>query len=621
MRKIYKLNESSYDVTDGNEDFIASLGEVDVYDRRKKQTVKVNAIDVIKVCNDAVYKINRDYPYLYTFMSKCKIMYIPVCPSEITDTMAVDGNNNLWINFDFVYNDCLMDSNRVFGILFHELFHIFFEHILRFNRLYPENLYGNSEILRRANQKANICMDYEVNASMVEDGIVAEDFFKKMNCLYNKKYTGKTWEDIMNEFGDIEYKEWLKRNGFSLDDIELKVLDAIEKAAKVLMDPNADDEEKKYARRELKKTLDKLLGKTSDGEKTLQDELEELQNSKLGDIGNLAMDLDDLISDLDKDIEGMTDEDLSNALSNVDKLMDDMSKESDEIGKQFGKDAKDVYSDVEKSRKSLKETLDKIKNDKSLSKEEKKNLLDNAMDDLEDIISNDAEKEKRKKKRDERNRLAEEKIKETLKKNHPVRKLIVVMSNLADLYNVGLVSKKTVDILNTNIEDLDKLTEKRFREFKKSDLKDLSKHLDELKESLLPDLVELIKNKTILNKTEDDMKRLVDGVFEHIFNAFRHSVDPKLDDNAKGSVMKMAAQKLRIIGKVLKTQKVWKVTDDFKSEYIKEMKRLSDMIKDGKEDEVFKELYNNGAINIGALDQNGFDIYNRLINKGEIKRK
>lgn len=621
MQKFYRLNESSYDVTEGNEDFVASLGEVDVYDRKKDQMVKVNAIDVIKVCNDAAYKINRDYPYLYTFMSRCKLMYIPVCPSNITDTMAVDGNNNLWINFDFVYNDCLMDSNRIFGILFHELFHIFFEHILRFNNLYPEKMYGNSEILQRAMQKANICMDYEVNSSMVEDGIVSDDFFKKMNGLYNKKYAGKTWEEIMRDFGDAEYNDWLKRNGFSLDDIELKVLDAIEKASKVLLDPNADDEEKKYARRELKKTLDKLLGKTTDGEKTLQDELEELQNSKLGDIGNLAMDLDDLMSSLDKDIEDMTDEDLSNAFSNIDKLMNDMSNNSDEIGKQFGKSEDDVKSDVEKSRSSLKETLDKIKNDKSLSKSEKKNLLDNVMDDLEDIISDDAEKKIRNKKREERNRLAEEARLAELKKKHPVRKLIVVMTNLADLYNVGLVSKETVEILNTNIEDLDKLTEKRFDEFRKSDLKDLSKHLDELKESLLPDLVVLIDNQTILNKTKDDMKRLVDGVFEHIFNAFRHSVNPNLDNDAKSSVMKMAAQKLRIIGKVLKTQKVWKVTDDFKSGYTKEMKRLSELIKNGQEEDVFKELYDAGVVDINSLDQNGFAIFNKLLNNGEIKER
>ena len=265
----------------GNEDIIMKLDEVDIYDQKTKKPIKIKVEKFIKVVNDGVYKMMRDYPYLYQFMAKCKIMYIPVCPSEITNTMAVDTYNNLWINFDFVYNVCLMDSNRVFGILFHEMFHIFFDHILRFNELYPAGMFdGMSSVRKRANMKANICMDYEVNASMVDDNIVTPDFFKRMNLLYNKAYTGMTWEEIMNKVGDDEYKTWLKNNGFSLDDIELKILDAIEKASKVLMDPSADDDEKRYARKELRKTLDKLLGKKEKGEKTLQDELEELQNSK-----------------------------------------------------------------------------------------------------------------------------------------------------------------------------------------------------------------------------------------------------------------------------------------------------------------------------------------------------
>ena len=43
-------------------------------------------------------------------------MYIPIS-SKICDTMCVD-NNNLWINMNFVYNECAMNKDRVFGILF-----------------------------------------------------------------------------------------------------------------------------------------------------------------------------------------------------------------------------------------------------------------------------------------------------------------------------------------------------------------------------------------------------------------------------------------------------------------------------------------------------------------------
>jgi hypothetical protein len=140
-----------------------------------------------------------------------------------------------------------MDSDRVFGILFHEMFHVFFDHLLRFNEMYPKEMFegGLEGARKKANMKANICMDYEVNSSMVEDGIVDASFFRRMNLLYKKEYAGMTWEEIMNKVGDKEYKEWLSRNGYSLDDIELKILDAIEKASKVLLDPEAGDEEKR----------------------------------------------------------------------------------------------------------------------------------------------------------------------------------------------------------------------------------------------------------------------------------------------------------------------------------------------------------------------------------------
>lgn len=613
-----RLNESVYDSMSGNEDIIMKLDEVDIYDQKTKKPIKIKVEKFIKVVNDGVYKMMRDYPYLYQFMAKCKIMYIPVCPSEITNTMAVDPYNNLWINFDFVYNVCLMDSNRVFGILFHEMFHIFFDHILRFNELYPAGMFdGMSSVRKRANMKANICMDYEVNASMVDDNIVTPDFFKRMNLLYNKAYTGMTWEEIMNKVGDDEYKTWLKNNGFSLDDIELKILDAIEKASKVLMDPSADDDEKRYARKELRKTLDKLLGKKEKGEKTLQDELEELQNSKLGDIADISLNMDDVIDDLYKDPSKMTDDELSKTLRDMDKMMDSMTDNSEEIARQFNKDIETTSNDIDKARKSLKDAMEKIKKG-GLSNDEKKDLLDKAKDDLEDIISDDVEKEKLKKKREERDAKKEEKRKEMLKKKHPIRNLIIIMKNLADLNKFGLVSDETVDILNKNIEDLDKLTEKKFSEIKKIDLKDLSHHLDELKESLLPDLVALIDNETILNKSKDDMKRLLDGVFEHIFNAFRKSIDKELDDNAKGSLMKMAASKLRIIGKVLKTQKVWRVTDEFKDAYTNTMKKLTGLIKSGKEKELFKELYDKGMINPLSLDDNGKRIYSELVKEGKI---
>ena len=609
------LNESSYyDVITGNEDIIEKMGEIDIYDIKTKAYVKVKADDILKVCSDAIYKMMRDYPYLYNFMSKCKPMYIPVYPSEFCDTMMVDNFNNLWINMGYVYNTCKMNSDRVFGILFHEMFHVFFDHLMRFNDMYPKEMFadGLEGARKKANMKANICMDYEVNSSMVEDGIVDDSFFKKMNCLYKKEYAGMTWEEIMDKYGDKEYKEWLDRNGFSLDDIELKILDAIEKASKVLMDPDAEDEEKRYARKELQKTLDDILGKESRGDKTIQDELEELGDSKLGDIGGLKMDIEDLVEDLYKSPKGMSEEEMDKTLKDIDKMMDDLAENADEVADQFNKSSDDVMKDAEKARESLKKAMEKMK-EGGLSKEEKQDLIDKAKDDLEDIISDDIEKEKLKKKREERDAKKAEEKKEKFKRQHPFRKWIILFNNFIDLQQFELVSGKTVEILQSGIDKFESLTELHFSEMSKDDVDSLIKMLNDLKESFLPDLVKLIDNETILNKTEEDMQTLLDTVFDTVFNAFDNIFKPELNEDEKGSVIRMAAERMRVIGKILKTQKVWKTGEDFKTAYIDEMKKLTEMLKKDGPEEVMKYLLDKGTINPMYLDEESRKIYSKIM--------
>ena len=94
-------------------------------DIKSKDIFKVKAGDIIKVVNDAIFYMQKKYPYLYSFLNAYKVMYVPIFPSKICDSMCVDSNNNLWINMNFVYNECAMNKDRVFGILFHEMFHIF----------------------------------------------------------------------------------------------------------------------------------------------------------------------------------------------------------------------------------------------------------------------------------------------------------------------------------------------------------------------------------------------------------------------------------------------------------------------------------------------------------------
>ena len=369
------------------------------------------------------------------------------------------------------------------------------------------------------------------------------------------------------------------------------------------------------ARRELQKTIDDLLGKESSrAEKGIQDMLEDLAKSKLGDIGDLAMDMDKLIDDLYKNPSSMSDEDLEKTLDHIDKFMDDLTENSSEVGEQFGKSSEDVSNDAAKARESLKDAVKKMK-EGGLSKEEKQDLIDKAMDDLEDIISDDVEKEKLRKKREERDAKKAEEKKEKFKKTHPIRSLIIIMKNFVGLKEFGLVSDETVKSAEQCMESLEPLTELHFSEMKKSDFDDPITCFTKLKESFLPDLVALIDNETILNKTEDDMRRLLDGVFDFVFKAFDTALNNDLDEDARGSVIKTAAQKLRIIGKVLKTQKVWRVSDEFKDAYINEMKRMTEMYKDGKLEELMKELVDKGVINPMYLDKESQKIYYKVIGR------
>jgi len=426
-----------------------------------------------------------------------------------------------------------------------------------------------------------------------------------------------TWEEILKAHGDKEYDEWLLRNGMSLDDVEKKVLDLIDEAAKVLLDPESDDGDKRFARKRLQKKLDELLGKKDRGEKSLQDEFEDLAKTKLSDNGDIAIDIDDISEDLLKNPEDMDEKEFSKTMNDIDKLMSDIEENADDIGGQFGKSGDDMYKDAENARNSLKDVMKKM-HEGNLSKDEKKDLMDKAKDALEDLISDENEKEKLRKKRAERDAKKEAERLEKFKKVHPLRKFIIVMTNLADLYTIDLISEGTREILYKCIDDIELLTEKKFSDMKKKDLKDISEHLDELKESLLPDLVKLIENETILQKTEDDMKNILDGVFEHVFNAFRRIFDTTIDDNAKGSLIKMAAQKMRTIGKILKTQKKWRVSDEFKEAYIAEMKRLMKILKEGGDEELFKELYDKGVINPMMLDDNGRKLLRKLIDSGDV---
>jgi hypothetical protein len=480
----------------------------------------------------------------------------------------------------------------------------------------------NPDIWKTANKKANMAMDYEINASMVADGIVSEDFWKTMNGLYKKEYTGKTWEEIYNKYGDKEYTEWLEANGEKISEAEMKILEAIEKAAKVLKDPTATDADKAKANKELQKTIDKILGRDRDAD--IQDILEEMKDTQLGDIGEIGDKMQDVIDDLYKSPSKMSESQYNDLMEDIDQMADEMAKNASKIADTFKKTEDDVLKDIENMRKTMKDSITQMKENK-MSKEDKKDIADKIKDSLEDIISSDIDKKRSEEKRKERDEKKAKDRKEAFKAKHPLRKLINVFKNLMHLGEepYDLVCTKSYDIMENIVDILDVLTEVNISEITEDDVEDLKLFLSQLKDSLFTDLKKLLDNKIILHKTEDDLHRVLDGVFEVVEKAlFTHLLNPDLDDNAKTAVLKTAADKLRIIGKILKTQKAWRASDDFKKGYKEMRDELMSLFKKDKK-AVLKRLYDMGVINHGIVnstfDKRSKELFNELISEGEIK--
>ena len=619
------INEAAKYGHEGNAEEIYDLGEIDIItDIKTGKTDRVKTADIIKVVNDAMFYMQKKYPYLHVFINACKVMYMPIWPSKIVPTMCVDEHNNLWINMRYVYVDCAMNKDRVFGILFHEMFHIFLEHLLRFSKMFPNEVKSSMSagVWKTAQEKANFAMDYEINASMVADGIVSEDFWDIMNGLYKKEYTGKTWEEIYTKHVDKDYREWLERNGERISEAEMKILEAIEKAAKVLKDPTATDEDKAKARKELQKTIDKILGR--DREDDIQDILEEMKNTQLGEIGEIGEKMQDVIDDLYREPSKMSDEQFNELMEDIEKMAKEMAKNTSKIADTFKKSQEDTFKDIKKMRDALKDAMSKMK-DKKMSKEEKQDIIDDIKDSLEDIISSDVDKKRNAETRKERDERKAKEKKEKFKAAHPLRKIINVFKNLMHLGEdpYDLVCKKSYDIMENIVDILDALTEVNISEITADDVEDLKLFLSQLKDSLFTDLKELLDNKTILHKTEDDLHRLLDGVFEVVEKAlFEHLLNKDLDDSAKTSVLKMAAEKLRIIGKVLKTQKAWRASDEFKEGYKETRDELMSLFKKDKK-AVLKRLHDMGLITpevIMTFDKRSKALYDELVSDGEIDR-
>lgn len=614
-RNIFKhiINESKKINKEGNTDAICSIDELPIFDESKGQFVKVNPSDIVDVVEDAMIYMRKRFHHFGSILDTCKTMYVPVYNSkDLPNTMAVDKNRNLWINLNFVYNACDMDKHKVFAILFHEMYHIFADHMARFfNRFqHSEEYYqrlGEWDTIRNI---SNICMDIEINTSMVADGIVTEDFWEKMAAQYNSKYFGLTWEEIYNKYGMLEYQKYIEMFGQKINATEMKIIEAIEKATKILNDPNATNADKEKARKELQKTLSKLLGYDND----IQTALEKTKDA-IGNIGNIKKSIEDVIDNLYEDITNMSKDEYNDLMNNIDKMADEMISKSSEISNQIGKHNKVTEKEIEKMRETLKSSLKQLREDKNMSKETKEDLIDNIKDSIEDITLSDMDKLNAKEERQKRDERKEELRKEELKKKHPLRKLMNVFKNLIRLKDINRVSEDSCTIMEKILEIFDKLTEKKLSEVTENDVKDLKNILSDLKKSFFNDLKALLDDKVIINKDEKDLHKVLDDCFDYIILfIFEQLIDSKLEDKVKLSSLNTAIEKLRKIGSILKTQKKYRASSEFKDGFNKTAEELKMLYRKDKK-EFLKKLIDLGVVNgssIGSFNDEFRKLYSEL---------
>ena len=610
---------------EGNEDAFLKLGEIDVYDNNLKSIITVKTEDFVKVVTDAMFKISNEYKFFYHYLKYSKVFYIPTYPSKMgINTMAVDEKKNLWMNVHFIYNTCKMDKDRVFGILFHELMHNFFKHQDREEKIYPRKYRTQQH-----HMKCNICQDFEVNASMVDDGVVPKDFWKKMNGLYNPEYAGKRWEDILRNHGDKEYENWLKLNGMKFSDKTKAALEAIEKALGVLRYPDSTDAEKERAGEILKKKMDELYGKKERKYidradlSGLRHELDKLNDSMLGEIDDLASSIQNVSDDLKKHPKDMDEHDIAVTISDVQTLRRDLIKAASKIADTFRKDPDEVKDDVKTAMKSLAEALN-VLHDGGVSVREERKIIRKAKDDLENIIMTAVDKKKRTEKREEaikkhKEKLEKEKKAKTtpvsgkdkkskksaeeerlekiakLKSRNPIKKFVDTFKNLQELKKVDRISEKSYLAYDDMITILNELVEMNIKDITKKDINGVLDIIPDLRENSIDDLNSLVKRK-ILKMSLSNIKLFVNDIFDALEKFFKVLVDEDEPSSVKFGAMSLAVEELRKLGKKLKTQKKIKPSEEWKKSYKETRSRLLKIYKEGGKPALVDELKKMGII-------------------------
>lgn len=602
-----RLFESSImDKSSGNTEAILKIGKYPIYVDKLRKIVDVDLKEIVNAVNSAIGELGGRYKFMYKYIQWSTPMYVLGDPRDKRvqhKTMAVDDKGNLWMNVHFIYNNLDCDSEKIFGILFHELMHNFLNHIERSKKVKSpedmESLYRINPMLHKTeHMKQNICMDYEVNDNMVLDGVVSKKFWKELGGMFDEKFYGKTWEEIYKEFGDELTKKYMESGGTKLPEEYFKIVEAIIKAMRVLRNPKSTDREKDIAKHELEDLLAELFGIKKDEKLSIRAELQKmlrkLQKTSIKELGEIGQYLKSVIDDLNVSPRNMSDEDLNKFLEDVEKLKNEMSSYYLDIAKVFGCIPTTLLKDIEECMDKLSSGVTELNKNKSLSKDEVNDIVDEIVYSIKKLLADNIKKKELakerekllKEKEEERKKKMEEMVKKA-KERHILKSYLSRIKDLQEIHNHSTKSSfgtivRLSDLSYEHCETIIKIVEplienatieKTAEAIKSIGVEKYKDAFKKLSSSLRSDLMRLKKDKVLMDRDESFFDEICEKFEKDNCNLFESFVDG-LNETLLVSKVSIAISSLRRIGKELHRQLKVRPSDEYKKAYKDEYERL-----------------------------------------------
>ena len=585
--KLYKLFESVTDKSAGNKLATLRVGKIPMYVTALDKIMDVELKPIIRAVDIALGKICSKYSFMYSYIEHSRPMFVLTDPRNkncIHDTMSVDDKGNLWLNVHFIYNNLDCDVNKIFGILFHELMHNFLNHISRSEKIWTKNdrekLYTLSkDMFKKESLKQNLCADMEVNCNMVADGVVTADFWKEMGGVFDENFFGKMFEEIYKNHGDELLKKYLSKGGIGLSDEYLKALSAVLEALKVLRDPDATDRDKDVAATKLRDIIESLFGE-SKTKMTIRAALKKLQKKAVKEFGEIGPYLKKVIDDLEVSPVYMTEDDIRNFINDVNTLKEEMERCVSEIAERFNLDEEVFISDNEECWTLLIDGVERLNKDPKMVDEKREEITEKIIYSIQKLISDNLKRDKLKnefeKKMKEMKKKAKEfkkKVEEEKRKKHILYNYYLRIKDMAAIYHHKRIDSKLYELCNMYKTMVKPLLEKDIHDIKKSDVSEIYKILNKIKESFFDNLKRLKEEKVLWDREDSFFIDLVDRFYEDTTYMFDFLQENHTDTEIV-SVVKIALSSWRRIGREFHRQAKVRPSEEFKKAYYAEYKRL-----------------------------------------------